>query len=98
MAGARECCAICCEPGEAISRDPGNGGNARFATRALWALLDKVSSSFEILPPDMSLLKQIDDKGAVLEWSPVAQHASLVALGTKVRAWRHVIRVRLFDL
>ena len=32
----------------------------------------------------MSLLKQIDDKGAVLEWSPVAQHANLVALGTKV--------------
>lgn len=31
----------------------------------------------------MSLLKQINDKGAVLEWSPVAKHASLVALGTK---------------
>ena len=32
----------------------------------------------------MSLLKQIEDKGAVLEWSPVAQHANMVALGTKV--------------
>jgi hypothetical protein len=33
----------------------------------------------------MSLLKQIEDKGAVLEWSPVAQYANMVALGTKVR-------------
>lgn len=32
----------------------------------------------------MSLLKQIDERGAVLEWSPIAQHANLVALGTKV--------------
>ena len=32
----------------------------------------------------MSLLKQIEDKGAVLEWSPVAEYANLVALGTKV--------------
>ncbi len=32
----------------------------------------------------MSLLKQIEDKGAVLEWSPVQQYANLVALGTKV--------------
>jgi len=31
----------------------------------------------------MSLLKQIEDKGAVLEWSPVAEYANLVALGTK---------------
>lgn len=34
----------------------------------------------------MSLLKQIDDKGAVLEWSPVPSQANLVALGTKVRS------------
>ena len=33
---------------------------------------------------DMSLLKQIEDKGAVLEWSPIVQNANLVALGTKV--------------
>lgn len=33
----------------------------------------------------MSLLKLIEDKGAVLEWSPVSQYANLVALGTKVR-------------
>lgn len=32
----------------------------------------------------MSLLKQIDDKGAVLEWSPLVAHPNLVALGTKV--------------
>ena len=32
----------------------------------------------------MSLLKQIDDKGAVLEWSPVRGKPNLVALGTKV--------------
>jgi hypothetical protein len=32
----------------------------------------------------MSLLKEIEDKGAVLEWSPVAAHPNLVALGTKV--------------
>jgi hypothetical protein len=35
----------------------------------------------------MSLLKQIDDKGAVLEWSPVASQPHLVALGTKVRSY-----------
>lgn len=32
----------------------------------------------------MSLLKQIDDKGAVLAWSPLAETPNLVALGTKV--------------
>jgi hypothetical protein len=32
----------------------------------------------------MSLLKQIEDKGAVLEWSPVLSYPNLVALGTKV--------------
>ena len=32
----------------------------------------------------MSLLKQIDDKGAVLEWSPMIEYPNLVALGTKV--------------
>eukprot|EP01038_Epipyxis_sp_PR26KG_P012063 gene12063-16144_t len=31
----------------------------------------------------MSLLKQIEDKGAVLEWSPLAAYPNLVALGTK---------------
>jgi protein transport protein SEC31 len=31
----------------------------------------------------MSLLKQIDDKGAVLSWSPLAAAPNLVALGTK---------------
>jgi hypothetical protein len=39
----------------------------------------------------MSLLKQIEDKGAVLEWSPVAQYANMVALGTKVRVLNCVI-------
>ena len=32
----------------------------------------------------MSLLKQIDDKGAVLEWCPIAGNANMVSLGTKV--------------
>ena len=32
----------------------------------------------------MSLLKQINDKGAVLEWCPVKSKPNLVALGTKV--------------
>jgi hypothetical protein len=31
----------------------------------------------------MSLLKQIDDRGAVLEWSPFADRPNLVALATK---------------
>ncbi len=31
----------------------------------------------------MSLLKQIDDRGAVLEWSPFADRANMVALATK---------------
>ena len=31
----------------------------------------------------MSLLKSIEDKGAVVEWSPIQQHANLVAVGTK---------------
>jgi len=31
----------------------------------------------------MSLLKQIDDRGAVLEWSPFASRPNLVALATK---------------
>ncbi len=31
----------------------------------------------------MSLLKQINDKGAVLAWSRLAAHPNLVALGTK---------------
>ena len=32
----------------------------------------------------MSLLKQIDDKGAVLAWSPVSTRPNLVIIGTKV--------------
>jgi cadmium resistance protein CadD (predicted permease) len=32
----------------------------------------------------MSLLKQIDDKGAVLSWSPLHAYGNFVALGTKV--------------
>ena len=32
----------------------------------------------------MSLVKQIDDKGAVLEWSPIATNSNMVVLGTKV--------------
>jgi hypothetical protein len=32
----------------------------------------------------MSLLKQINDKGAVVEWCPISNHGNLVALGTKV--------------
>lgn len=32
----------------------------------------------------MSLLKEIEDRGAVLEWSPVPSKANVVALGTKV--------------
>lgn len=31
----------------------------------------------------MSLLKQIDDKGVVLEWSPISSQSNLVAVGTK---------------
>jgi hypothetical protein len=31
----------------------------------------------------MSLLKQIDDKGAVIEWSPISSNPNMVALGTK---------------
>jgi hypothetical protein len=32
----------------------------------------------------MSLLKQIEDKGAVLQWSPVASDPNFVVFGTKV--------------
>lgn len=32
----------------------------------------------------MSLLKVIEDKGAVVSWSPIADKPNLVALGTKV--------------
>jgi hypothetical protein len=31
----------------------------------------------------MSLLKQIDDRSSVLEWSPFADRANMVALATK---------------
>lgn len=32
----------------------------------------------------MSLLKTINDKGAVLEWSPMSNRSNMVAIGTKV--------------
>lgn len=32
----------------------------------------------------MALLKQIDEKGAVLAWSPKFENPNLIALGTKV--------------
>ena len=32
----------------------------------------------------MSFLKEIEDKGAVLDWCPVSTYPNLVALGTKV--------------
>ena len=34
----------------------------------------------------MSFLKQIEDKGAVLDWSPISGLPNVVALGTKVEA------------
>lgn len=37
-------------------------------------------------PADMTTLKQINDKGATIAWSPLRQHASLIATGTKVRS------------
>jgi hypothetical protein len=39
----------------------------------------------------MSFLKQIDDKGAVLEWSPVASQPNMVALGTQVSLYIYVV-------
>ena len=42
----------------------------------------------------MSLLKQIDDKGAVIEWSPLYTHSNMVALGTKVSN-RHTIIIHM---
>ena len=68
-----------------ISRDKGNhlatqqSNPTKTRNQIQYPQLDKLQSS-----DCMSLLKQIEDKGAVLEWSPVAQHANLVALGTKV--------------
>ena len=32
----------------------------------------------------MSLLKTINDKGAVLEWSPISSKPNVVAIATKV--------------
>lgn len=32
----------------------------------------------------MSLLKRINDKGAVIAWSPLRERPALLALGTKV--------------
>jgi hypothetical protein len=39
----------------------------------------------------MTLLKEITDKGAVLEWSPIADTARVVALGTKVRLLIYIV-------
>lgn len=33
----------------------------------------------------MTKIAQIDDHGSALAWSPVKEHADVVALGTKVR-------------
>ena len=33
----------------------------------------------------MTKIAQIDDHGSALAWSPVKDHADVVALGTKVR-------------
>ena len=34
----------------------------------------------------MSILKQINDKGATIAWSPLRSHPNLLATGTKVRS------------
>lgn len=33
----------------------------------------------------MTLITQIEDKGAVVAWSPIGEHADVIALGSKVR-------------
>ena len=37
----------------------------------------------------MSLLKTINDKGAVLEWSPISSKPNVVAIATKVILYHH---------
>lgn len=45
----------------------------------------------------MSLLKNISDKGAVLEWSPIVNQSNMVAIGTKVSVQNHFIILNYFD-
>ena len=33
----------------------------------------------------MTLITQIEDKGAVVAWSPIGEYADVIALGSKVR-------------
>ena len=33
----------------------------------------------------MTLITQIEDKGAVVAWSPIVEYADVIALGSKVR-------------
>lgn len=33
----------------------------------------------------MTLITQIEDKGAVVAWSPIGEHADVIAVGSKVR-------------
>jgi hypothetical protein len=35
----------------------------------------------------MTLITQIEDKGAVVAWSPVGEYADVIALGTKVSSY-----------
>lgn len=44
-----------------------------------------VHSKAEIASLIMSLLKEINDKGAVLAWSPKIESPNFIAIGTKVR-------------
>ena len=34
----------------------------------------------------MTLITQIEDKGAVVAWSPIGEYADVIALGSKVRS------------
>ena len=42
----------------------------------------------------MTKIAQIDDHGSALAWSPVKEHADVVALGTKVR---HIMGTKQSD-
>jgi hypothetical protein len=35
----------------------------------------------------MTLITQIEDKGAVVAWSPIGEYADVIALGSKVRCY-----------
>ncbi len=37
----------------------------------------------------MTLITQIEDKGAVVAWSPIGEHADVIALGSKVRIYNN---------